>query len=240
MQNQRRNYVNELGKKYFKIISKGTGLTPETRNKKQIKTINEILTRTQPLIKNLSNKIINSHPYFKNKIDSEDLNNEQSYVALLKFNKYNSTKGSVSTFIYLLRHIAIQNVTTLSLYPFHIPKSSRKKKKIEIIYFKTNPKTNEIEPDIIDTSIEINPIKKAEQKNIEEIIKETIKKIKLNPLEKNIITLKFGLYENKEHTFDEIGKIHKVSKQRIHQKYANIIKKLKKNIQKEYKSDDFL
>lgn len=72
---------------------------------------------------------------------------------------------------------------------------------------------------------------KIYQKNISDQIKKLLSV--LSPREEKIIRMRFGLGENKKYTLEEIGRLFKISRERIRQIERNALAKMKKTTKKE-------
>lgn len=91
---------------------------------------------------------------------------------------------------------------------------------------------------IIDKNILANPEKKVELLFLENYINNAINNV-LNDKEKEIIMNRFGLFNNKPRTLQEVGDVKKISRERVRQIEAKALRKLKpvlKKIGEEYGS----
>lgn len=84
--------------------------------------------------------------------------------------------------------------------------------------------------DLVENKKNPLPLEKIYQKDMSEQIKKYLSV--LSPREEKIIRMRFGLGESKKYTLEEIGRLLKVSRERIRQIEKNALAKIKKAIQK--------
>jgi len=82
--------------------------------------------------------------------------------------------------------------------------------------------------DFIEDSETSSPIEVLEMNELKQLMKEALCTA-LNPREENIVKMRFGLDEEREHTLEEVGKKFKVTRERVRQIEVKAINKLKKS-----------
>jgi RNA polymerase primary sigma factor len=80
--------------------------------------------------------------------------------------------------------------------------------------------------DFVEDTRSVSPLEIFEMKELGRIIKGALSSV-LNPREEKILRLRFGIGEEKEHTFEEVGREFQVTRERIRQIELKAIKKLK-------------
>ena len=82
--------------------------------------------------------------------------------------------------------------------------------------------------DFIEDTETSSPIEVLEMNELKQLMKEALCTA-LNPREENIVKMRFGLDEEREHTLEEVGKKFKVTRERVRQIEVKAISKLKKS-----------
>lgn len=81
--------------------------------------------------------------------------------------------------------------------------------------------------DFIEDSKSESPIEFLEMKELKQLMKDTLC-TSLNPREENIVKMRYGIEEEREHTLEEVGKKFNVTRERVRQIEVKALSKLKK------------
>lgn len=81
--------------------------------------------------------------------------------------------------------------------------------------------------DFIEDSKSESPIEFLEMKELKQLMKDTLC-TSLNPREENIVKMRYGIEEDREHTLEEVGKKFNVTRERVRQIEVKALSKLKK------------
>ena len=82
--------------------------------------------------------------------------------------------------------------------------------------------------DFIEDTEAKSPIEVLEMNELKNLMREALF-TSLNPREENIVKMRFGFDEEKEHTLEEVGSKFKVTRERVRQIEVKAISKLKKS-----------
>lgn len=81
--------------------------------------------------------------------------------------------------------------------------------------------------DFVEDSKSSSPVEFLEMKELKQLMKDTLCN-SLNPREENIVKMRYGIEEEREHTLEEVGKKFNVTRERVRQIEAKALNKLKK------------